>query len=125
MINFASILNQAIKHNKNICTIPLTNINLEILKVLYANGFIYSYTLDYRKMKVLVALNIIGDANSMRQIKIISKPSKPIYYTIKQLKSRILKEGRFYILSTSSGILSSESALKLNSSGEVLFEIVK
>lgn len=125
MINFASILNQAIKHNKNICTIPLTNINLEILKVLYANGFIYSYTLDYRKMKVLVALNIIGDSNSMRQIKIISKPSKPIYYTIKQLKNRILKEGRFYILSTSSGILSSESALKLNSSGEVLFEIVK
>lgn len=125
MINFASILNQAIKHNKNICKVPLTNVNLEILKILYANGFIYSYTLDYRKLKVLVALNIVGDANSMRQIKIVSKPSKPIYYTVKQLKNRIIKEGRFFILSTSSGIISSESALKLNTSGEVWIEIVK
>jgi ribosomal protein S8 len=125
MINFASILNQAIKHNKNICTIPLTNINLDILKVLYANGFIYSYTLDYKKRKVLVALNIIGDTNSMRQIKIISKPSKPVYYTVKQLTNHIVKEGRFYILSTSNGIISSESALKLHSSGEVWFEIIK
>lgn len=125
MINFASILNQAIKHNKNICMVPLTNINLEILKVLYANGFIYSYTLDYKKLKVLIALNIIGDTNSMKQIKIISKPSKPIYYTVRQLKNRIVKEGRFYILSTSSGIISSESALKLNASGEVWFEIMK
>jgi|ThiBio_1000_plan_1041568.scaffolds.fasta_scaffold13603_4 ribosomal protein S8 len=125
MINFASILNQAIKHNKNICNVPLTNVNLEILKILYANGFIYSYTLDYRKLKVLVALNIVGDANSMRQIKIVSKPSKPIYYTVKQLKNRIIKEGRFFILSTSSGIISSESALKLNTSGEVWIEIVK
>lgn len=125
MINFASILNQAIKHNKNICVVPLTNINLEILKVLYANGFIYSYTLDYKKLKVLIALNIIGDTNSMKQIKIISKPSKPTYYTVRQLKNRIVKEGRFYILSTSSGIISSESALKLNASGEVWFEIMK
>ncbi len=125
MINFASILNQAIKHNKNICNVPLTNVNLEILKILYANGFIYSYTLDYRKLKVLVALNIVGDANSMRQIKIVSKPSKPIYYTVKQLKNRIIKEGRFFILSTSSGIISSESALKLNTSGEVWIDIVK
>ena len=125
MINFASILNQAIKHNKNICMVPLTNMNLEILKVLYANGFIYSYTLDYKKLKVLIALNIIGDTNSMKQIKVISKPSKPIYYTVRQLKNRIVKEGRFYILSTSSGIISSESALKLNASGEVWFEIMK
>jgi len=125
MINFASILNQAIQHNKNICNVPLTNVNLEILKILYANGFIYSYTLDYKKLKVLVALNIVGDANSMRQVKIVSKPSKPIYYTVKQLKNRIIKEGRFFILSTSSGIISSESALKLNTSGEVWLEIVK
>ena len=125
MINFASILNQAIQHNKNICNVPLTNVNLEILKILYANGFIYSYTLDYKKLKVLVALNIVGDANSMRQIKIVSKPSKPIYYTVKQLRNRIIKEGRFYVLSTSSGIISSESALKLNTSGEVWFALDK
>ncbi|MND76567.1 30S ribosomal protein S8 [compost metagenome] len=125
MINFASILNQAIQHKKNICVIPLTRINLDILKILYNNGFIYSYTMNQKNLKIVVALNIVGDINTMKKIKIISKPSKPIYYTIKQLKNCIIKEGRFFILSTSSGIISSESALKLNTSGEVWIEVIK
>ncbi len=125
MVNFTAILNQAIKHKKTICYVPLTRINIELLRILNSHGFIYSYNINNESLKISVILNLIGDQFSMKEIKLVSKPSRKVYLSLKKLKKLMVKEGRFYIISTSSGIISSESAFKLNISGEVWIEILR
>ena len=63
-----------------------------------------------------------GNFNFSKIIR-ISKPGKRIYWSLDILKSKVVKEGKFYIISTNNGIITSNEALKTNISGEILIEI--
>jgi ribosomal protein S8 len=120
---FSSKLNQCIKNNKYIFSLPLTYISLSISSILYKDGFISKYQIDKRKNIIIISLNKIDDFYPFSKIKRISKLSRKVYWPVSILKSKIIKEGRYYIISTHIGIISSIEALNKNISGEILIEI--
>ncbi len=120
---FSSKLNQCIKNNKYIFSLPLTHISLMISSILYKDGFISKYEINKQKNIIIVSLNKIDDFYPFSNVKRISKLSRKVYWPISILKSKVVKEGRYYIISTNIGIISSIEALNKNISGEILIEI--
>jgi ribosomal protein S8 len=121
--NFVSILNQALKTNKTILFVPNNRINFLICSLLYKENLIYLYQLNYSTNKIKIYLNKLDDQFIFTKISRISKPSKRVYYKGEELRRKVVKEGRFYILSTSMGIVTSNEAIKNNIFGEVIMEI--
>lgn len=121
--NFSAILNQALKLKKNLICVPYTRLTLNLSSLFYKEGLIYSYKIDLKNNKISICLNQLDNSFSFSRLRRISKPSKRVYWTVSQLKNKVLKEGRFYIISTSSGIITSNQALTKNISGEIWMEI--
>jgi small subunit ribosomal protein S8 len=108
-----------IKYKKNIVTI------LEILK---KKGLIINYKMESSKY-ILIELKYNGwwiKNPLFSNIILISKPSKRIYsgykHFSKSMKNINLKNG-LLIVSTSSGIMTSQEAIQLKKGGEILFYI--
>jgi ribosomal protein S8 len=120
---YVSILNQAIITKKSNIYVPYTRITYLLSSLLYKENLIYSYSIDFLTNLIQISLNQQNGKFVFSKIARISKPSKRIYFDINTLKSKVIKEGRYYIISTSSGLITSNEALKMNISGEILFEI--
>jgi ribosomal protein S8 len=121
--NFTAIINQAVKTNKNIIFVPYTSVTLNLCSLFYKEGLIYLYQINYREKTIKICMNQLDNNFIFRKIHRISKPSKRIYWTISQLKNKVMKEGRYYILSTNVGLITSNQALIKNISGEIWMEI--
>lgn len=120
---FSSKLNQSIKNNKYIFSLPLTYVSLMISSILYKDGFISKYEINKKKNIIIISLNKIDNFYPFSNVKRISKLSRKVYWPTSILKSKVIKEGRYYIISTNIGIISSIEALNKNISGEILIEI--
>jgi ribosomal protein S8 len=91
--------------------------------LLYKENLIYLYQLNYSTNKIKIHLNKLDDQFIFTKISRISKPSKRVYYKGEELRRKVVKEGRFYILSTNMGIITSNEAIRNNVFGEVIMEI--
>lgn len=106
---------------------PIPKICFNILKVLYKegfiNGFYYKTNLQQKNKNIIVLLKYDRSGQSaIKNIKQISRPSKPVYINIKVLWK--IKNGfGIFILSTSKGIMTDFDARLLNLGGEVLLSV--
>jgi ribosomal protein S8 len=121
--NFTAVINQAVKTNKNTIFIPYTRITLSLCSLFYKEGLIYLYQINYKENNIKICMNQLDNNFILKKINRISKPSKRIYWSIDQLKNKVIKEGRYYILSTNVGLITSNQALTRNISGEIWMEI--
>jgi len=109
--------------------------NLMFVSVIYAKkiipvldlfvelGYIRGYSIKEDKVIVLLKYNTKG-SSSIYNISIISKTGRKLYSTVSTLwRLHAFNKGSF-ILTTSKGVLDSNTALKLNIGGEVLCYIV-
>ena len=102
-----------IQNRKKICE--------NILKILWDEGFIAGYTL-YKIDKLQIFLKYRNSKPVIQSIKLISKPSKKIYYSIKQIW-KIDSNKSFIIISTNKGLKSIIECKKLKIGGEPLLII--
>ena len=121
--NYVCVLNQAIKTNKTTLFIPYNRINFLISSLLYRENLIYLYQINYSTNKIKISLNKLDNQFIFSRICRVSKPSKRVYFKSEDVKRKVIKEGRFFILSTNKGIITSNEAIKKNVFGEVLMEI--
>lgn len=95
-----------------------TRICRELLNILWDEGFITGYKiLSNNKMKIY--LKYQNGKAVITSIKIISKPSLRVYYSVKDLK----RINFFLILTTHRGIRTIEECKRLNLGGEPLIGI--
>lgn len=101
---------------------PTPSICMNILKVLYKEGYIRGFKKIYKNKKIIVKILLKYDIQgipAINKIERISKPSRRIYTSIKSLWK--VKTGLgIFILSTPKGIITDTDARFLNSGGEVL-----
>ena len=89
-----------------------------VLNVLWDEGFISSYKVSLKQPdKLKIFLKYKNEKPSIRSIKIISKPSLRVYYSVKQLWKLDSVKGIIF-LSTSNGLMSLEECKKKNFGGE-------
>ena len=93
--------------------------SINILNILIKEGFIKSYKIN-SKNQLDIYLKYKKNKSAINEIKRLSKPSKRLYISNKNLYK---KKTGFYIISTSMGILTDLQAKKLNVGGELICKI--
>jgi small subunit ribosomal protein S8 len=114
---FANIQNgQLIRRNvifqrrKKICE--------EFLKILWAEGFILGYKIDKKnENQVKIFLKYTNNKPVIRSIKFLSKPSRRLYQSAKQIW-KINSNKSFIIFSTNQGLKAVTDCKKLGIGGE-------
>jgi small subunit ribosomal protein S8 len=106
--------------------IPRTTISMDLVKILYQNGLIRGFYLDFVRDQILVYLKYHLGNPVLKDIKIVSRPGKRAFWTLNKLslKYNLRNFSGFYILSTSRGLLTSHQCLlSYRIGGEVLLKI--
>ena len=124
LADFVSRLNVASKAHMLSVKVRYTDLTLRLLDLLYSNGLI-----DYFVVLgdvIVVYLRYSKGLSSFSSLKLISKPSKRIYWSFSflDLVHRCSNFGGFYIISTQVGLLTSTDCILHGSvSGEVLLKV--
>lgn len=93
------------------------------LKVLWAEGFILSYKIDEKNVNYIkIFLKYTKNKPAISSIKFLSKPSRRLYYSTKQIW-KIDSNKSFIIFSTSRGLKSILDCKKLRIGGEPFIAI--
>jgi|ERR1711976_3430 len=122
--NMVASINNGQLAKKAFITQPFKNVSKSILDVLWDEGFILGYKVSKQSPKTLkIYLKYQNGVSAINLIKMLSKPSLKLHYSIKQLWKLNSNNG-LIILSTDRGIMSNIQCKKYNIGGEP-FIIVK
>ncbi len=113
------IKNGFIGHKNSVSVLKSKQV-LSIINILEEEGFIKGHTED--KYTINIWLKYVEGASVIQNIKVVSKPSKRVYFSIPDLIDWRNKTNTFdmLILSTTQGIFTDEVALKKGIGGEIL-----
>ncbi|MBQ4874896.1 MAG: 30S ribosomal protein S8 [Rickettsiaceae bacterium H1] len=120
--NAVSIIKNGQKSLLREVSFPFSNLVFNFLNVLKEEGYIETVeTKEIRKgVKVIfVRLKYYKGRVVIADIRVISKPSKRVYWSVNQFKEFYNGLGMF-VISTSAGIFPAYKASKMNIGGEVL-----
>jgi small subunit ribosomal protein S8 len=96
---------------------------VSVINNLYRLGYIRGFTVK-EKNKIVVLLKYINNLPTIKNIFVISTPGRKVYLKSKELSNNLnRKDGGFYLISTSKGIMTDEEAVLLNLGGEVILKI--
>lgn len=117
-------IRNAIMVEKKEVSIPLSNIKLEIAKILKKEGYILNFKVDNNEFpaQIIVELKYKNKVSSIEGLKRISKPGRRVYSDVDNVP-KVLGGLGVAILSTSKGILTGKDCAKNNVGGEVLLHI--
>jgi small subunit ribosomal protein S8 len=118
--NFLIKLKNSSLVNKEIINIRLENVILKIIKFLYKEGFIQSFKVNLETKNILIYLRYSFNKSILKNIKIVSLPSKQLYIKYKEL-TRISSKNNFILVSTSVGLKTSLECKKNHLGGKILF----
>lgn len=108
---------------KDYLRVPATKINTAILSVLKENNFITDFAQKDKETKdIKVVLKYEDGAAAITDVKRISKNSKRVYQSSKEIKN-VRRGYGMSVISTPNGVMSGLNARKQNVGGELLFEI--
>lgn len=106
----------------NEVVVPSSNLKLEIVKILKAEGYITDYKVEKGQVQDNIVITLKYGKNKERVIsglKRISKPGLRVYAKAEEIPT-VLNELGISIVSTSKGIMTGKEARKENLGGEVL-----
>jgi small subunit ribosomal protein S8 len=115
----------AIRANKKDVEVPLSTIKVKIAEILKKEGYIDSYTVVDSKFppKMVIKLKYFEHRkNVINEMKRISKPGRRIYSEATDVPE-VLNGLGIAIISTNSGLLTSEECKSRNVGGEILLTV--
>jgi small subunit ribosomal protein S8 len=115
----------AIMAEKKDVTIPLSNIKLEIAKILKEEGYIANFRVDKTQLpsQLFVELKYSSKKqNVIEGLKRISKPGRRVYAEVDSIP-QVLDGLGVAVISTSQGIVTGKECKKRNIGGEVLLYV--
>ncbi|HYC83308.1 MAG TPA: 30S ribosomal protein S8 [Candidatus Paceibacterota bacterium] len=104
--------------------VPLSNVKMEIAKVLLENGYLSDVSKRGKKNRKFLQCDLayVGGKSRLTEVKRMSKPSRRIYQGVADIRS--VRQGMgLAVLSTPKGILADKQAKEQNVGGELLFMI--
>lgn len=107
---------QSIKVRRN-------NLSFALLQLLYNNGVIRGFFCE--RLTIKVFLKYYYGKPTLRQIRLITKPSSRAYWSLRHLSRRynLHSLSGFYVVSTDKGLMTSHECMFHGLSGEVLLKI--
>lgn len=105
-----------------------SRICLEVLRVLYTEGFINGYAVSEKNSNYLIVfLKYIDNRPLIRKFKLMSTPSRHLFVDSKKVEKVLMKEGLYFLSTSKYGIV--PTTFFRNSSfqiagGELLFQLI-
>lgn len=123
----ARIQNGLLLRRHSVC-VPRSRLSVEVLKVLYKDGFISGYAISEEDYNLIVVFLKYNDNKPVfRKFKLLSAPSRRSYVSAQKL-FQVVSKGGIFVLSTSAyGVVSTISIANNNQKsvgGELLFQII-
>ncbi len=118
-------MRNGLKANKTSVECSYSKFKTEILEVLKREGYVNDFSVnEVRKgvSNIIIELKYFDKKPAMKEIKMVSKPSRRTYSQLKDLALFYNGLG-IYILSTSKGVMSDYEARSQNVSGEVICSV--
>lgn len=98
---------------------PNSSFIRQVVEILYYQGYIRGFYI--KSGTIIVFLKYHQDTSVITEISRVSKPSRRVYWSVKELSN--YNNPGILICSTSKGIVSNQTAVKLNLGGEILCKI--
>lgn len=110
--------------NKKTVHIPFSKLKMEIAKLLLKNGYVKDITRKGKRSRRSIEVTLVYNdgASAISKIKRVSKPSRRVYISLKEIFPVHNGFGTM-ILSTPKGIMSDGQAKKEKVGGEVIGEV--
>jgi|TARA_B110000967_G_scaffold209162_1_gene264085 small subunit ribosomal protein S8 len=128
LIKFLSKLKNASISKQEVVSIDYNKLCLGVVKLLYKEGFIQSFSIkkisfsSNVELKIFITLRYFNNKPIFKNLKIVSTPSRLNYLNIKDL-SKISNKKIILILSTNKGLLTSLECKKHKIGGKLLFAL--
>lgn len=124
LLNIISNIQNGLLVKKPYISVNKTKISEMLLNSLWSEGFILGYKISKTNPRILkIFLKYKKGQPVINSLKSISKPSRRIYYSVKQLWKLNFNQG-FLLISTTKGFLSIDECKNLKIGGEP-FLIIK
>ncbi len=119
----AKIKNAALA-KKDSLIVPFSKNDFEVAKILVAEGFLKDAQKRVFGRKSFIELKMVyaDGVSAFSDFKLMSKPSRHLYYGYKELKV-VRQNYGVGVVSTPAGIMSTKQARKSKVGGEYLFEV--
>ncbi len=123
LCNMLSILKNGQENNKKSVLQKRSKLCENVLNLLWDEGFISGFRISKTNSKYLeIFLKYFKEIPSIAYVKSISKPNRPVNYSIRNIWKFDSKLG-IIVLSTNAGIMTIEKSKKLKIGGKALFII--
>jgi len=122
--SISRIKNAQLVRSSNVLIVSSKFIN-KFLKILLIEGYISNFNIYsnyFNLTNVFLKYDDLNFSPVINEIKVVSKPSKRIYYSYKDIKNNYNNLGTV-VLSTSHGIVTDRDAIIMKCGGEVLCKI--
>ncbi|KAK1939661.1 putative 30S ribosomal protein S8 [Babesia divergens] len=96
-------------------------LNVQILQLLLNEGFIRGYSVHGDRINIL--LKHYKGAPVIRNVRVISKPSRDIWVTPHELKSRTRFNTGLWVLQTTYGVVSHRDCIRMGIGGKMLLAV--
>lgn len=110
-----------LKTNQNIARAPFHSLNVDILHCMQKHGLVRGFTVEGNRINIL--LKQYQGAPVIRNVRVVSKPSREIYCLPHELKFRTRHNTGLWLVQTPSGVISHRECLEMGIGGKVLFAV--
>lgn len=130
LYNLLSNIQTGITVRHRIVNVQRTRLNLEVLNLLYNEGFIDGFSIsESEPNNIFVFLKYINGNPVLKKLKIISIPSKRVYVNYNTIITNLVFRGVFVLTTNRYGLLLSDSFRQnpegfIKCGGELLFQII-
>lgn len=128
--NLLSNIQSGITVRHKIVNVKRTKLNLEVLKLLYEEGFIDGFSISANKpLNFSVFLKYNEGVPVLKKLRIISLSTRRVYVNYNTIMKKLSRTGIFVISTSRYGLVCSDSYFNnderlLNMGGELLFQII-
>lgn len=122
MFKTLAIINRGIKENKKLIILPNNKLTINIVKILYNNGYISNYFFMYNSIKI--ELTYYQDHLIINKLKCYNNFNLKKYITYQQLKRMVFFKKKRLLLSTCYGVVMGDLAIKYKTGGYIISEFI-
>jgi ribosomal protein S8 len=122
--NLISKINYGCRKRLRFIRVDLNDITLQLLEILYINGVIRSYRVEFDNIYIYFKYYLCQIAV---RIMVVSKPGNRVYWSLNKLATKYNNNNfsGFYIISTQNGLYTSDFCLTRGiMGGEVLLKVI-
>jgi small subunit ribosomal protein S8 len=130
LANLLSNIQSGIIVRHKIVNVKRTKLNLEVLRLLYNEGFIEGFSVSQSKLRNFsVFLKYHDGRPVLKRLKVISLATRRVYVNYDTIMKHLSRAGTFVISTSKHGLVCSDAYFAgdnklLNTGGELLFQIM-